>query len=244
MYGFIHFAPKSPMIVQFVSLNDQTEDKQGMPQARHSVLIIEDRNEIAARLREAVKNSDALELAGSADTVEYGLKLLFATRPRMVLVDLGLPDGSGVEIIHAVTHCDWPCDALVISIFGDEARVIEAIQAGAKGYLLKSADLRRISKDILAVIDGGSPISPAIARHLLSLLKHQVGPAVPADLQLTNREAEVLQSVALGYKRREIAKQLNISTGTVGNHINSIYRKLNVGSNIEAIRQASRLGLL
>ena len=210
----------------------------------HTVLIVEDRDEIAARLRDMVKASPALEIVGVADSVDRGLQLLFDQRPRIVLVDLGLPDGSGVEIIRAVTQANWTCDALVISIFGDEARVVEAIQAGARGYVLKSSGLDHINSDIQAVVDGGSPISPAIARHLLAMLKQRVTPETRETLQLTARETEILQAVALGYKRREIGEQFNISTGTVGNHINSIYRKLNVNSNIEAVTQASRLGLL
>lgn len=159
---------------------------------------------------------------------------------------MGLPDGSGVEIIKAIAQTDWICDALVVSIFSDEARVIEALQAGAKGCLLKSGSLQTIGDDVRSVINGGSPISPQIARHLLEMVRMS---AIQKNdntvlIELTNRETEILNAVAKGYKRREIGEKLGISTGTVGNHINNIYQKLNVGSNTEAIAQATRMGIL
>lgn len=210
----------------------------------YPILIVEDRAEIATRLADAVAKNNHLTVVGSASMLAQGMHLLHELKPRVVLIDLGLPDGSGVEIIHAAAQANWDCDALVISIFGDEARVVEAIQAGAKGYVLKSGGLQNIGEDILAVINGGSPISPSIARHLLKLLTQQVSSETNMGFELTNREIEILRSVSQGYKRKEIGEKLNISTGTVSNHISSIYRKLNVGSNIQAVMQATKLGLL
>lgn len=213
---------------------------------KNKVLIVEDKVEIASRIKSAVEQSVELEVSGVAGDVDTGLKYLFERKPRIVLVDLGLPDGSGVEIINAVAQTDWKCDALVISIFGDEARVIEALQAGAKGYLLKSGSMQSIGEDVKSVIEGGSPISPQIARHLLEMVRQS---SISSDndkvvIELTVRETEILNAVAKGYKRREIGEKLGISTGTVGNHINNIYQKLNVGSNTEAIAQATRMGIL
>lgn len=211
--------------------------------ADQPILIIEDRADIAARLIDAVAETAGITLAGHAVTLDQGLNLLFDLRPRVVLVDIGLPDGSGLEAVHACVEADWTVEAMVVSIFGDEARVIDAIQAGAKGYILKSGGLDQIGTDILTVLDGGSPISPSIARHLLSMVTQGSAPAIETDL-LTKRETEILQAVARGYKRHEIAQQLDISTGTVGNHITSIYRKLEVGSNMEAVARAAKIGVL
>lgn len=164
----------------------------------------------------------------------------------MFLVDLGLPDGSGVEAIRATRGLDWHCDVLVISIFGDEARVIDAIAAGAKGYILKGGRNHDVCFDIVSVLEGGSPISPQIARHLLAMVRLPEGSDYSENIgiRLTPREIEILQAVARGYKRREIAELFSLSPGTVGNHIHNIYRKLDVGSNTEAIAQATRIGLL
>jgi DNA-binding NarL/FixJ family response regulator len=213
---------------------------------KYSVLIVEDKAEIASRINSAVGQTNELEVCGIAGDVDTGLKFLFELKPRIVLVDLGLPDGSGVEVINAISKSDWKCDALVISIFGDEARVIEALQAGARGYLLKSGSLQSIGDDVKSVIEGGSPISPQIARHLLEMVRMS-GVSQDKDavvIELTARETEILNAVAKGYKRREIGDKLGISTGTVGNHINNIYQKLNVGSNTEAVAQATRMGIL
>jgi DNA-binding NarL/FixJ family response regulator len=211
----------------------------------HSVLIIEDRADIVARLSDAINVTDGLTLVGCASTLDHGLNLLFDLKPRILLVDIGLPDGSGIEAVRACAAADWQVDAVVVSIFGDEARVLEAIQAGAKGYLLKGADLGQIGTDILSVLGGGSPISPGIARHLLAVVKDGGTSSVEPGLSpLTEREAEILQAVARGYKRHEIAKQLGISAGTVGNHITSIYRKLEVSTNMEAVARASKKGFL
>lgn len=211
----------------------------------HSVLIIEDRSDIVARLRDAIGATEGLTLVGHASTLDQGLNLLYDLQPRILLVDIGLPDGSGVEAVRACAAAEWQVDALVVTIFGDEARVLEAIRAGAKGYVLKGGDLDQIGADILSVLDGGSPISPGIARHLLAVVKDgSADGAQPGLSPLTERETEILQAVARGYKRHEIAKQLGISAGTVGNHITSIYRKLEVGTNMEAVARASKKGFL
>lgn len=209
----------------------------------HPVLIIEDRADIAARLIDAVSTTEGVALVGHATTLDQGLNMLFDLRPRVVLVDIGLPDGSGIEAVRACIAADWDIDAMVVSIFGDEARVIEAIQAGAKGYILKGGGLDKIGADIISVLQGGSPISPSIARHLLTIV--QMGSVASSETSpLTERETEILRAVARGYKRHEIAAQLEISAGTVGNHITNIYRKLKVGSNMEAVARASKIGAL
>ena len=213
-----------------------------MPDA--PVLIIEDRADIAARLRDAVAEMAGIALVGHATTLDQGLNMLYDLRPRVALVDIGLPDGSGIEAVRACVAADWPVDAMVVSIFGDEARVVEAIQAGAKGYILKGGSLGQIGDDILTVLAGGSPISPSIARHLLAIVKDGSPISTPEASPLTEREAEILRAVSRGYKRQEIAEQLGISAGTVGNHITSIYRKLEVSSNMEAVAHASRIGVL
>jgi len=211
----------------------------------HSVVIIEDRADIVARLSDAIGATNGLRLVGCAATLDQGLNMLFDLQPRILLVDIGLPDGSGVEAVRACAAADWHVDALVVSIFGDEARVMAAIQAGAKGYVLKGGALDQIGTDILSVLDGGSPISPGIARHLLAVVKDRgMRGALAGVSPLTERETQILQAVSRGYKRHEIAIQLGISTGTVGNHITSIYRKLEVSSNMEAVARASKKGFL
>lgn len=215
-----------------------------MSEPPHSVLIIEDQVHTAHRLQDAVESCPDLAVCGIAHDLASAWTLFQTQRPRMVLTDLGLPDGSGVEIVLAAAKADWPCDVLVISVFGDRSRAMEAIRAGAKGYLLKSDPVAEIGNQILTVIQGGSPMSPKIARYLLNVLGPSTNGGDADGTGLTQRELEVLNLVARGYKRREISEILNISVGTVGIHINNTYQKLDVGSNIEAVMRASKIGLI
>lgn len=200
------------------------------------------------RLREAITASPDLTVCAVAHTLDAGINALFDHKPRLVLTDLGLPDGSGIDMIKAAGQADWSCDSLVISVFGDEKRVVEAIRAGAKGYILKSSGVESIAEDVRTVMQGGSPISPKIARHLLSMvndLKSQRSESGDIlKISLTERETEILSAVARGYKRTEIGSNFGISVGTVGNHINNIYKKLEVSSNIEAVSLATKMGIL
>lgn len=212
-----------------------------------SVLIVEDQVQTSLRLREAISSCDDLSVSSVAHSLDTGLEAFYKDKPRLVLTDLGLPDGSGIDMIKAAAKADWPCDSLVISVFGDEKRVINAIRAGAKGYVLKNSGVSSIADDMCAVLVGGSPISPQIARHLLSMV-NDLGLAESGTqedgIKLTSRESEILNEVARGYKRAEIGQNLGISVGTVGNHINNIYKKLEVNSSIEAVTRATKMGIL
>ena len=172
----------------------------------HSVLIVEDRHEIALRLKAAIEKTPELTVCAVADDVDGGLNQLFEHKPRIVLVDLGLPDGSGIEVIKAVVAANWTCEALVVSIFGDEASVIEALRSGARGYVLKSGSLASIGNDVLSVIEGGSPISPQIARHLLTMVSSGAAgsPEGSPLIDLTGRETEILNAAdkALYFAKR------------------------------------------
>ncbi|MEM9763708.1 MAG: response regulator transcription factor [Pseudomonadota bacterium] len=207
---------------------------------------MEDSLEVARHLARVIKGAPSLELAGLAHSVDHGIRLLFETEPRIVLVDLGLPDGSGVEIIAAARGASWRCESIVISVFGDDSHVLKAIEAGAVGYLQKSSETKDVIGAIEVALAGGSPMSPTIARKVLSRLARAKlsTPAISEDVALTSREQEVLRLVADGLQRREIAESLGIAIGTVGNHIHSIYRKLQVRSNTEAVSKAQRGGVI
>ena len=217
-----------------------------MDDQKFSVLIVEDHNHTATRLKRDVMRNPKLTVCAVALGLQSGLTFFNQHKPRVVLCNLGLPDGTGIDLIKEVASCDWVCDSVVISVFGDEERVLTAIEAGASGYILKNSTEHDICTDILSVIAGGSPISPKIARHLLTLVGENTAYKTTrkGDMVLTPRETEILRAVANGFKRHEIAKDLSISAGTVGNHINNIYKKLDVGSSIDALSRANKLGLL
>lgn len=217
-----------------------------MQEKTHSVLIVDDHEHTAARFGLSVSQDPCLSTCAIAFDLRSGLSLLAKHKPRVVLTDLGLPDGDGIEIVKAVTAADWACDTLVISVFGDEERILRAIRAGAKGYILKNSPNEDIARDTLYVIAGGSPLSPKIARHLISqfAVRSPDKPLTKGAIVLTPREIEILNAIAKGFRREEIASALGIAIGTVGNHINNIYKKLEVSSGIEAISEASSLGII
>jgi len=208
----------------------------------YNVILVDDDPHIRQHMSAVLATEPRLNLVACAETLAEGLALLEKAPPRVLLVDLGLPDGSGLDLIAAASQHPQT-DSMVISVFGDEQNVISALKFGATGYLLKDGMANTIIDDILSLIAGGSPISAKIARHLLNRFQEPQTPQVPTST-LTQRQIEVLKLVSMGYKRREIAERLFVSVDTIGTHILHIYKKLRVNTNVEAIKKGSDLGLL
>jgi DNA-binding NarL/FixJ family response regulator len=165
----------------------------------------------------------------------------------IVLVDLGLPDISGIDVIRTVKALSPACSALVVTTFGDEKTVTAAIEAGADGYLLKGTALEELKRDIHALRDGGSPLSPMIARKLLNRMHGMASAAVldaGGEAALTPREREILEMIAKGFSYAETSAICAISTATVHSHLKRIYRKLEVHSKTEAVYEARRRSLI
>jgi len=165
----------------------------------------------------------------------------------IVLVDLGLPDISGIDVIRRLKTLNPDCSVLVVTTFGDEKTVTAALEAGADGYLLKGTPLEELKRDIHALRDGGSPLSPMIARKLLNRLQTKAvddKPGSAAETRLTRREREVLEMIAKGFSYAETSKICSISAATVHSHLKSIYRKLEVHSKTEAVYEARRRSLI
>lgn len=200
----------------------------------------------------------SLNLAASVGTVAEACAWITGPAHTLdvLLTDLGLPDGSGLEVIRAAVARFPDCEPLVISMFGDEDNVLASIEAGALGYIHKDSTPENIAQAILEMKAGASPISPMIARRVLS--KYQslrdgrpaaaVVPAPPAAPTprplLSPREQEVLQLIARGFSYAEIARLQAVSVHTVQTHIKNLYRKLAVRSRGEAVFEATQLGLL
>lgn len=167
--------------------------------------------------------------------------------PDIVLADIGLPDVSGIEVIRGIKAVCPTCSVLVVTTFGDEKTVTAALEAGADGYLLKGLALDELKRDIRSLRDGGSPLSPLIARKLLNRLQADGPggrPEMASDTALTPREQEILQLIAKGFSYAETSKICGIGTATVHSHLKSIYRKLEVHSKTEAVYEARRRSLI
>ena len=222
------------------------------------VLIVEDDPEMREYFAACIQDSDQLELAAQVGTVTAALACLDDPGQRIdvLLTDIGLPDGSGLSLIRHAREHRSDCESLVISMFGDEDNVIASIEAGALGYIYKDESAKNIAQSILEMKAGGSPISPMIARRVLS---KYVGPSTapkalapsasppmteePA-VKLSTREQEVLDLISRGFSYAEIGRIQGISVHTVQTHIKKLYAKLVVHSKSEAVYEATRMGLI
>jgi DNA-binding NarL/FixJ family response regulator len=215
----------------------------------HSVLLVEDDAPTRERLARSIRVSTKLTLIAAVGGCAEARAWLQRAVPDVLLTDLGLPDGNGIELIRELRARAPGALAMVITVFGDEGSVLGAIEAGASGYLLKDGTSEYIGESILSLLAGGSPISPSIARHLLR--RFQSAEPAPSELpasattpHLTARELEVLQYITKGFSFGEIAGLLGISAHTVTAHVRSIYRKLEVSSRGAAVYEAVNLGLI
>lgn len=215
------------------------------------VMIVEDDPGFREALGQVVQAAPDMRLAGVAGTRAEGLTLLQGPPADVLLVDLGLPDGSGIDVIHAAV-AQWPsCSIMVSTNFGDETHVMRSIEAGAAGYLLKDSSPAKIVEEIRSLASGGSPISPIVARQVLARFRSAAPPALtstppaaaPATV-LSAREKEVLDLITKGFTTQEIARLMELSHFTVRSFVRRIYSKLKVNSKAEAIYEARNLKLL
>ncbi|HEY5582792.1 MAG TPA: response regulator transcription factor [Rhodoferax sp.] len=232
------------------------------------VLVVEDDPQTREFFSGSVSRCAELLLAASVGTVAEAKAWLddSANTVDVLLTDLGLPDGSGLEVIRHATRLNPACEPLVISMFGDEDNVLASIEAGALGYIHKDSTPDDIAQTILDMRAGASPISPMIARRVLSKYRFykQNRPLAPVDTAqyaikneaitdaegaaqrglLSPREQDVLALIARGFSYAEIARLQSLSVHTVQTHIKKLYGKLSVHSKSEAVFEATRMGLL
>ncbi len=162
----------------------------------------------------------------------------------LLLVDLGLPDISGVEVIRAARRALPETPILVISVLSGRNDVITAVQAGARGYVLKGEPPDSITRSLREVLEGDYPISPPLARHLFQLVESQAPELDAGVRQLSAREKELLHFLARGYTYEESARGMSVSVNTVRELCRRIYEKLEVNTKMEAVSEARRLGWL
>ncbi len=215
-----------------------------------TVFIVEDddltRTSLARRIAEAQVGVQVTAAVGTCREIRAALEM---SRPAVLLVDLGLPDGDGLDIIRETAQ-RWPTVLImVITVFGDELKVVASIKAGATGYLLKDDAAVGIGDAIRQILAGGSPISPAIARHLIRHFRPDASPGsnhspAAATVTLTPREMEILTLASKGFSYAETAALLGLTASTVSSYTKNIYGKLAVSSRSEAVYEATRMGLI
>ncbi len=211
------------------------------------VMIVEDDPAFLNRFCKIVTSNPAFELFAAVTNGVAARESLARGAPDILLIDLGLPDVSGTQIIRETSVRYPDTDIMVVTVFGDEEHVLASIEAGATGYLLKDSLPKEFIDLIQQLRAGGSPISPIIARQLLKRLRPTqplLPTGAPDHKSLSARESEILCLIAKGFSFGELAKLLEISPHTVTTYVKKIYQKLAVHSRGEAVYEASRRGLI
>lgn len=210
-------------------------------------ILVEDSVVTRDYLAQHLRSLADIDLIGTAGSLQEG-EVLLDGDVDLLIVDLGLPDGSGIDLIRKIKTRP-KTKAIVITVFGDESNVVDAVRAGADGYLLKDADEGAIANALNDAMHGIAPISPAIAGHLLKQIqKPQSINLLPQDqvlsAPLTAREVEILETLAKGFSYKEIARIRGVTFHTVNDHLKEIYKKLSVNSRGEAVYEAVKAGLI
>jgi DNA-binding NarL/FixJ family response regulator len=218
-----------------------------------SIYLIEDDNTVRDFVLRTLQLRADWTLVGSAASFRQAQAEAADAAANVYLVDLGLPDGRGEDLLRSLAKTNPGSELLVFTVFGDETRLIDAIEAGATGYVLKGCTSEELIHAIEQILEGGAPISSLLARMLLKKLRSVQDslPPVKADalandtgVLLSERETDVLKLVAQGYVNKEIARKLDISGHTVGSHIKNLYRKLAVNTRVQVVRAAQERGLV
>lgn len=205
------------------------------------VAIVEDDPLMLSALSAIISAAEDMAVTATATTVADGRTLIDVGGFDVFLCDLGLPDGNGIDLIRHCAGRHPAADIMVITLFAEKRKVLDCIRAGARGYLHKDQDAESCVDAIREIRRGGSPISPVIARQLLLHIKPQ---PQAGDAKLSQREQEVLNTLARGFSKRECADLLGLSVNTVGTHVKNIYVKLDVNSRAEALFEASNQGII
>ena len=227
---------------------------------RIRVYVVEDQSKILKNQLKLLEASSDLEIIGTALSGETALEDIRRLKPDVVLLDLGLPRMSGIDVTRVVKAEMPGVEILIFTIFDEEDKVLEAVQAGASGYLLKGTPADKMVEAIKEVSQGGTVIQPSLARRLLKHFRvpevataeaapaaappAAMLPAEPEGKKLSARETEILQLIAKGVSNNEAATMLTLSKATIRTHLEHIYRKLEVSNRVEAVTEGLRKGII
>lgn len=215
---------------------------EGANDCPEKVLLVED-NKITRQYLEKTLAQQTNFHINTADTYKLGKELLASIKPDFLVLDIGLPDGSGLDLITPALAVNPDMMILILTVFGEDASVIHAIQAGAKGYLLKDQALEEIGEALISMQHGNSPIDHRVARALLELVSVNSGNKQDAGFELSQNEKIVLGFIAQGRMYKEIAFEMDISINTVREYIRRIYKKLHVNSRFDAVQRLNEYNI-
>lgn len=223
-----------------------TENASVPPSSLARIIIVEDDERLRSYAIASLKDAEEMDVVGQAASVAEGLPLV-DQKPDLALLDLGLPDGSGIRIIEAIRKKLPDCRVLVFTVFEDKASVLNTLKAGADGYILKDTTAEMLLAHVRVTLAGETPISARAASHLLSLVRDEPTASNATDPDaphLSPREHELLEYLARGLSRKEAARVMNLSPHTVAEYVQGIYRKLQVKSRGEAVFEAIQAKLI
>ncbi|TSJ48172.1 response regulator [Fluviicola chungangensis] len=198
------------------------------------ICIIEDIVDIQQGLRSVIEGDERLQWIRSFETAEEAIEWIPKLKPDVVITDINLPGKNGIECVFELKNLNPEIQFIMFTIYEDNDQVFEALKAGATGYILKNTAPEKIVEAILELHEGGSPMSPKIARKVLQSFSKTENPVLQL---ISKREREVLDLLSKGYLYKEIADKLNITLSTVKRHLNHIYEKLQVQNKTEAVNK-------
>ncbi len=201
-----------------------------------SICIVEDTIDILKGLECIIRKNPSFKLLKSFTNAEEAIKEIPTIEPDIVLTDINLPQKSGIECMREIKEVCPEMQFIMFTIYEDSDQVFEALKAGASGYILKNTPPEKIVESLLELYEGGSPMSPKIARKVLNSFNVEPKKNKFNDL-LTKKEIEILEQLSKGYLYKEIAEKEHISISTVKTHLNHIYQKLQVQNRTEAINK-------
>ncbi|MCI0708088.1 MAG: response regulator transcription factor [Ignavibacteriae bacterium] len=207
------------------------------------VAIFEDHPDLREGLKQLIQNTPGLKCVGAWDSCDYLVIRLLQNEPHVVLMDIGLPGISGIEGVRQLKAHFPAIDVIMLTVYEDDAKILDSICAGASGYLLKKTPPAQILEAIKEIRNGGAPMTSSIARKVLAHFQHH-SPNPTADYQLSEREQQVLADLVKGFSYKMIAESQFISIDTVRSHIKNIYSKLQVHSKTEAVAKALKSKLV
>lgn len=202
------------------------------------IVIYEDNAHLRESLKSLLTLSGDYEVSASFPDCSAVTEQVKQLKPDVILMDIDMPVVNGIQAVRLIRTFNENVQIIMLTVFDDNTHVFEAMYAGANGYLLKKYVSDKLIHAIREVLEGGAPMSPSIARMVITSMQQPVQSAPEKDYQLTPREKETLQLLSMGNSFKMIAAELNISIDTVRTHIKRIYDKLHVRSQIEAVSKA------